>query len=145
MTMSSIINSLTTIFVSADFFWHNPLLAPIYVALQAPGDFLQSKLHIQNKTQSHLSVKVKNSCLPKHVRVNVLSHPSTGEANFKLACKVCLWGDFYLVYPHLPCSRWATNFPAAETSGCQTIIEVIKKKRKAWDLTGPSRGVTIQK
>lgn len=79
---------------------------------------------------SHLSVKVKNSCLPKHVRVNLLSHPSTGDANFKLACEVCLWGDFYLVYPHLPSSRWATNFPAAETSACHTIIEVMMRKKK---------------
>ena len=127
MTMSSIINSPTTIFASDDFLWQSAAHSHICCIPSPWGPSPKQAAH-SKQDSSHLSVKVKNSCPPKHVRVNLLSNPSTGEANFKLACEVCLWGDFHLVYPHLPSSRWA-NFPAAETSGCHTVTEVIKKKK----------------
>lgn len=111
---------------------HCPL--PRMLHLKPLGTF--SEASCTSKTR----LKLKNSCLPKHVRVNLLSHPSTGEANCKMACKVCLWGDFHLVYLHLPSSRWASNFPAAETSACHTIIEVMEKKKRCLGSHRPFKG-----
>lgn len=107
---------------------HICCLLPSMLHSKPLGTFSKARCTSRTRVEP-LSIKEKNSCLPKHVRVTSPPFPPQGKPVLNWHVKSA-WGDFHLVYPHLPSSRSATDFPVVETSICHTVIEVMKKPNK---------------